>query len=61
MKRVVAIGELLIDFIPRQTACPLDEVTGFDRVAGGAPPRRLTAMATLAGAPPATRSNPVCR
>lgn len=49
MKRVVAIGELLIDFIPHQTACPLDEVTGFDRVAGGAPANVAIAVSRLGG------------
>ena len=43
MKRVVAIGELLIDFIPRQTACPLDEVTG------GAPANVAIAVSRLGG------------
>ena len=27
MKKVVAIGELLIDFVPQQKGCALDEVT----------------------------------
>ena len=26
MKKVVAIGELLIDFVPQQRGCALDEV-----------------------------------
>ena len=37
MKKVVAIGELLIDFVPQQRGCALDEVVQFERVAGGAP------------------------
>lgn len=38
MKKAVAIGELLIDFVPQQKGCALDEVQQFERVAGGAPP-----------------------
>ena len=34
MKKVVAIGELLIDFVPQQRGCALDEVVQFERVAG---------------------------
>lgn len=33
MKKVVAIGELLIDFVPQQRGCALDEVVQFERVA----------------------------
>ena len=36
MKKAVAIGELLIDFVPQQKGCALDEVQQFERVAGGA-------------------------
>ncbi|MGI6181139.1 MAG: carbohydrate kinase family protein [Agathobaculum sp.] len=49
MKRIVAIGELLIDFVPQQKNCPLDEVTHFERVAGGAPANVATAAARLGG------------
>ena len=35
MKKAVAIGELLIDFVPQQKGCALDEVQQFERVAGG--------------------------
>ena len=31
MKKVVAIGELLIDFVPQQRGCALDEVVQFER------------------------------
>ena len=33
MKKVTAIGELLIDFVPQQKGCALKEVTHFERVA----------------------------
>ena len=51
MKKVVAIGELLIDFVPQQKGCTLDEVTHFERVAGGAPANVAAAVARLGGAP----------
>lgn len=48
MRRVAAIGELLIDFVPQQKGCALREVTHFERVAGGAPANVVTAvMASL--------------
>ena len=49
MKKVVAIGELLIDFVPQQKGCALDEVTHFERVAGGAPANVAAAVARLGG------------
>ena len=49
MKKVVAIGELLIDFVPQQRGCALDEVVQFERVAGGAPANVVTAVARLGG------------
>ena len=49
MKKVVAIGELLIDFVPQQKGCSLDEVTHFERVAGGAPANVAAAVARLDG------------
>ena len=49
MKKVVAIGELLIDFVPQQKGCRLDEVTHFERVAGGAPANVAAAVARLGG------------
>ena len=33
MKKVISIGEALIDFIPNQKGCELKDVTGFERVA----------------------------
>lgn len=47
MKKILSIGELLIDFIPKQKGCSLDEVTDFERVAGGAPANVVTAAARL--------------
>ena len=49
MKKAVAIGELLIDFVPQQRGCALDEVVQFERVAGGAPANVATAVAKLGG------------
>ena len=49
MKKVMAIGELLIDFVPQQKGCTLDEVTHFERVAGGAPANVAAAVARLGG------------
>ena len=49
MKKVMAIGELLIDFVPQQKGCALDEVTHFERVAGGAPANVAAAVARLGG------------
>lgn len=48
-KRVVAIGELLVDFVPQRTGCALDEVEGFTRAAGGAPANVAAAVAQLGG------------
>ena len=49
MKRVVAIGELLIDFVPEEKGCALREVTHFERVAGGAPANVAAAVSRLGG------------
>lgn len=49
MRRVAAIGELLIDFVPQQKGCALREVTQFERVAGGAPANVVTAVSKLGG------------
>ncbi len=49
MKKAVAIGELLIDFVPQQKGCALDEVQQFERVAGGAPANLATSVARLGG------------
>ena len=37
MKRLLAIGEALIDFIPNTTDSKLKDVEGFSRQVGGAP------------------------
>ncbi|MDO5142146.1 MAG: carbohydrate kinase [Eubacteriales bacterium] len=50
MKRVIAIGEALIDLVPQQTGRKLDEVSHFERVVGGAPVNVVTAVARLGGA-----------
>ncbi|MGM9592887.1 MAG: carbohydrate kinase [Candidatus Onthomonas sp.] len=49
MKRIAAIGELLIDFVPQERGCPLDQVVHFERVAGGAPANVVTAVSRLGG------------
>lgn len=49
MKKVTAIGELLIDFVPQQKGCALKDVTEFKRVAGGAPANVVTAVSKLGG------------
>lgn len=46
---VVAIGELLVDFVPLRTGCALDEVERFERAAGGAPANVAAAVARLGG------------
>ncbi|MEC1447854.1 PfkB family carbohydrate kinase [Bacillus haynesii] len=40
------MGETLIDFIPIQKETALQHVTGFERVAGGAPMNAAIAAAT---------------
>ncbi|MCI8549082.1 MAG: carbohydrate kinase [Lachnospiraceae bacterium] len=37
MKRLISIGEALIDFVPHQVGCELKEVKDFKGVVGGAP------------------------
>jgi fructokinase len=49
MKKVVSIGEALIDFIPNEKGCPLKEVTSFERVCGGAPTNVTAVVAKLGG------------
>ncbi len=49
MKKVIAIGELLIDFVPGEKGCALREVTHFERVAGGAPANVVSAVSRLGG------------
>lgn len=45
--KLCVIGEALIDFIPQQVGCPLESVTSFKRVAGGAPANVAGAYARL--------------
>lgn len=47
--RVYAIGEALIDFIPKQKGVALKDVTEFERVPGGAPANVVAAVAKLGG------------
>ena len=47
MKKILAIGEALIDFIPSEKGCSLKDVVSFERVAGGAPANVGAAIAKL--------------
>ncbi len=47
MKKVIAIGEALIDFIPGQTDCTLEQVETFTRACGGAPANVAAAVSLL--------------
>ena len=47
--KVVALGELLVDFVPLQTGCALEDVESFERAAGGAPANVAAAVARLGG------------
>lgn len=47
MKKILAIGESLIDFIPKEIGCELKEVTSFKRVVGGAPANVCSVIAKL--------------
>lgn len=49
MYKIITIGEALIDFIPNQKGCMLKDVSGFERVAGGAPANVAAAVAKLGG------------
>ena len=49
MYKVITIGEALIDFIPNEKGCKLKEVSGFERIAGGAPATVAAAVAKLSG------------
>lgn len=48
-KKLTAIGEALIDFIPDKTGCAFSEVTGFSTKVGGAPANVCGAFAKLGG------------
>lgn len=49
-KKLIAIGEALIDFIPNRTGCDFDEVTAFAPKVGGAPANVCGAFTRLSGA-----------
>ncbi|MEM1504907.1 carbohydrate kinase [Domibacillus sp. 8LH] len=49
LKNVFCIGEALIDFIPIQKNTSLKEVTGFERMAGGAPMNVAVAVSKYGG------------
>ncbi|MGN0623071.1 MAG: PfkB family carbohydrate kinase, partial [Oscillospiraceae bacterium] len=46
---LAAIGEALIDFIPRQTGCGFEEVQSFSPKVGGAPANVCGAFSVLGG------------
>ncbi len=47
MKKVIGIGELLIDMMPNQSGMKLKDVSGFTKKAGGAPANVCVAAANL--------------
>ncbi len=49
-KKLIAIGEALIDFIPNKTGCSFDEVSAFSPKVGGAPANVCGAFTKLGGA-----------
>ena len=49
MKKVIAIGEAVIDFIPHEKGRALNNVENFVRVPGGAPLNVAAAVAKLGG------------
>lgn len=49
MKKVISIGEALIDFIPNEKGVALKDVSNFLRVAGGAPLNVAAAVSKLGG------------
>lgn len=49
MKKLLAIGEALIDFIPEQTGCRLKEVESFSPNVGGAPANVCGVFSKLGG------------
>lgn len=49
MKKIISIGEALIDFIPDKKDCSLKEVGSFERVAGGAPANVCAVVSKLGG------------
>lgn len=49
LKKLIAIGEVLIDFIPEQKNCGLGEVKSFSPAVGGAPANVCGAFTKLGG------------
>lgn len=50
MKKVISIGEMLIDFIPREKGCGLKDVHNFMKMPGGAPANVCVSVSRLGGA-----------
>lgn len=48
-KKIIAIGEALIDFIPDKTGCAFSDVTAFSPKVGGAPANVCGAFSRLGG------------
>jgi fructokinase len=49
LPKVFAIGEALIDFIPKEKGIKLSKVTAFEKLLGGAPANVVSAVAKLGG------------
>ncbi|MCR3905449.1 MAG: carbohydrate kinase [Tenericutes bacterium] len=49
MKRIVAMGEALIDFVPIEKGVPLSQVNTFKKMPGGAPANVCSCVAKLGG------------
>ncbi|ARK30081.1 PfkB family carbohydrate kinase [Halalkalibacter krulwichiae] len=49
MGKVISLGELLIDFMPKEKGKSLKEVVDFEKAAGGAPANVAAAIAKLGG------------
>lgn len=49
MKKIVSMGELLIDFMPHEKGVLLSEVANFEKHAGGAPANVAATVAKLGG------------
>lgn len=47
MPDVICLGEALIDFIPFESGCPLEDVTAFRKAPGGAPANVAAGLAKL--------------
>lgn len=48
-RRVVTLGEALIDFVSQHSGCGLEQTSGFSKAAGGAPANVAVACAKLGG------------